>query len=106
MKGLDGMDARHPSATNKISGDVTSHAPILAGKRPATRVVHALGPLISRGHCLACRLLDACHYLGRSRSPRRRKGYLLTRVEILLQTSGDVEKVSPWDRRMSWRILL
>src|SRR5262245_46992006 len=98
MKGLDGIDARHPSVTNEISGDVTSHAPILAGERPGTRVLQALGPMTSHGHCLACRLLDACHHRGPSRSPRRRKGYLLTRVEILLQTLGDVEKVSPWDR--------
>jgi hypothetical protein len=78
MKGLDGMDARHLSVTTKISWAITFHAPILAGEGSGMRVLHALGSLTSRGHCLAYCLLDACHYLGRSLSQRRRKGYTLT----------------------------
>jgi hypothetical protein len=72
------MDARHPSVSNKISRAITSHAPILAGEGSGRRVLHALGWLTSRGHCLAYCLLDACHYLGRYLSQRRRKGYTLT----------------------------
>jgi hypothetical protein len=77
MNGLDGMDARYVSVTNTTSWDVTFQAPILAGERPGTRVLHALSPMTSRGHCLACRLLDACHHQGRFLAQCRRTGCTL-----------------------------
>jgi len=78
MKGLDGMDARPPSVTNKISWAITSHAPILAGEGSGMRVLYGLGSLTSRGHCLAYCLLDACHHLGRSLSQRRLTPHVCT----------------------------